>query len=170
MAAKTEQRFLQLYERHADALYRHCYFRTSDREVAEDIAHETFARMWEYLAEGNTADNPKAFLYRIAGNLVIDHYRRKKSISLDTLAEEGFDPKGAGEEAVTGEAEGAEALALLAHLPERDRTLVTMRYIDGLSVTEIAGLVEETPNAVSVRIHRAIAKLKGLYEHGHAKP
>lgn len=163
---KTERQFLELYERYADAVYRHCYFRVSDKEAAEDIAHETFARMWEYAAEGNQADNPKALLYRIAGNLVIDHYRRKKAVSLEVLQEEGFDPRGSDEESVTGEAEGSEALALLAHLPEKDRAVVAMRYIDGLSVSEIAKLTDETPNVISVRIHRAVKKLRDIFEHG----
>lgn len=163
----TEAAFLDLYDRFADVLFRHTYFRVSDREIARDITQESFARMWEYLLEGKQVDNPKAFLFRIAGNLVIDHYRRKKSSSLEMLQEEGFDPTGDDANTLTDEAAAKEALARLSGLAERDRNALLMRYAENLSVSEIAEVTGESPNAISVRLHRAIKRLRDLLDHGY---
>lgn len=162
----AERRFLELYDRTADAVFRHAYFRVSDRELALDITQEAFARMWECVCRGDRIDNHKAFLFRITGNLVIDHYRRKKGLSLDQLAEDGFDPEGDDAGTIEDAAAGKEALALLNRLPPRDRAVLTLRYVEGLSVAEIAEATGESGNAVSVRIHRATKRLKELHTHG----
>lgn len=162
----TETAFLELHDRFADSLFRHAYFRVSDREIARDIAQESFLRMWEYLVAGNQVDNPKAFLFRVAGNLVIDHYRKKKSGSLEALQEEGFDPAGEGADEIIDASVGKQALASLHQLPEKDREVLMLRYVEDLSVTEIASISGESANAISVRIHRATKKLKELLNHG----
>src|SRR3989344_8687889 len=89
---EQEKEFLKLYDDLADPIFRHCFFRVSDREKAKDIMQETFTRTWEYLAKGETVKNLKAFLYRVANNLIIDAYRKKKEVSLDNLMSEGFEP------------------------------------------------------------------------------
>lgn len=162
----TETAFLDLHDRFADPLFRHAYFRVSDREVARDITQESFLRMWDYLVSGGEVDNPKAFLFRVAGNLVIDHYRKKKSISLEVLQEEGFDPAGTDAEGITDAAEGKRVRAHLDALPEKDREALILRHIEGLSVREIADITGESANAISVRMHRATKKLKELFDHG----
>lgn len=164
----TEQIFLKLYDEYAEPLFRHCFFRVSSRELAEDITQESFMRVWNYMAAGNVLDNPKAFLYRIAGNLVIDHYRHKKESSLDTLAEEGFDPAGDDADSIVGYASGKQALRLLEELEPQYREILTLRYISDLSISDIAEVIGQTENAVSVRIHRGIQKLKQLFQHGRS--
>lgn len=163
---KTEKAFLELYDELAEPLFRHCYFRVSSREVAEDLVQESFMRMWNYVSEGKAVDNPRAFLYRVAGNLVIDHYRKKKETSLDTLADEGFDPVGTGAQEILDHADGAYATTLLEQLEPHAREVLVLRYVNGLSIGEIAEIIGESDNTVSVRIHRAIEKLKKLFHHG----
>jgi len=162
----TEEAFLKLYDDVAEPLFRHCYFRVSSRELAEDLTQEAFLRMWNYQAAGNAVENPKALLYRIAGNLIIDHYRRKKEVSLDVLAEDGYDPAGDGADSILDQAEGQKALELLEKLEPQYREILTLRYVSDLSITEIAEVVGQSENAVSVRIHRGIQKLKTIFHHG----
>lgn len=162
----TEEIFLKLYDDFAEPLFRHCYFRVSSRELAEDLTQETFMRVWNYLAAGNIVDNPKALLYRIAGNLIIDHYRRKKEVSLDVLAEDGYDPVGAGADSILEQAESQKALELLEKLEPQYREILTLRYVSDLSITEIAEVINQSENVVSVRIHRGIEKLKTIFHHG----
>jgi len=158
-----EKEFLAAYEEHSDALFRHCLLRIRDREMAKDIVQETFSRTWLYLSQGKKVDYLRAFLYRIANNLIVDSSRRKKSSSLDHMMEEdGFEPK---DESLTDPAEipdAREAMKLLASLDEIYRTAITMRFVDGLSPKEIATALEVSENVVSVRIHRGIERLKKL--------
>jgi RNA polymerase sigma-70 factor (ECF subfamily) len=161
---RREQQFLKLYDTTADALLRHCYFKTHDRELAKDLVQEAYLRTWRAIAAGQDIPNPPAFLYRTANNLVIDHYRRKKSLSLDALAEVGFDPLGEGKAEVEALAMVREARAALESLEEPYRETMQLRYQAGLSISEIAAMMEESENTISVRIHRALAKLRTVLD------
>ena len=100
LAKSVERQFLELYENLAEPLFRHCYFRLSDREKARDLMQESFTRTWERLVDGEKIKNLKAFVYRVANNLIIDIYRKKKESSLDLLQEDGFDPGSDDHEAI----------------------------------------------------------------------
>ena len=105
----------------------------------------------------------RALLYRIANNLVIDEYRKKKVVSLDQMRdEEGFDIGFDSMHDIESRDEYEHAQALLERLPDKYREALVMRHIDGLSVKEISHLTHESENVISVRIHRAIEKLKAL--------
>jgi len=159
----VEQEFNTTYEQFADAIFRHCVFRVSDREKAKDLTQTAFVRLWDYMAQGKEIENMRAFLYRIANNLIIDEYRKKKEDSLDQMRdEEGFDIGVDPRPDIEARDDYAHAQALLEKLPEHYRQALVMRHIDGLSVKEIARITHETENVISVRIHRAIEKLKAL--------
>lgn len=164
-ASQVEQRFLEAYDEHADALFRHCLLRVRDREVAKDIVQETFSRTWAYLSEGKEVEYIRAFLYRVANNLIVDGARRKKSTSLDTMMEEdGFEVR---DETVSDPADKQsirEALAALGTLDEIYRTAITMRFLDEMSPKEIAHALNVSENVVSVRIHRGIERLGKLMQ------
>lgn len=162
----VEQEFLKAYDQFADPIFRHCVFRVSDREKAKDLAQVTFVRLWDYMSQGKEIDNMRSFLYRIANNLIIDEYRKKKEESLDRMRdEEGFDIGTESMRDIETKDEYAQALALLECLPDKYREALVMRHVDGLSVKDIAHLTHETENVISVRIHRAIEKLKVLSEN-----
>jgi RNA polymerase sigma-70 factor (ECF subfamily) len=156
----SEQQFLSLYEASADALLRHCYFKTHDRDLAKDLVQESYLRTWRAIASGQEIPNPPAFLYRTANNLIIDHYRRKKALSLDQLSESGYDPLGTGKAEVEAPAEVREARAAIARLEEPYRETMQLRYEDGFEVREIASMLGESENTISVRIHRALVRLR----------
>jgi len=82
---KREKEFLDAYEKYADAIYRHCYFRVYNKELAEDLTQETFIKTWKYIVEGKEVKNIKSFLYRVAVNLIIDNSRKKKKCIWKTL-------------------------------------------------------------------------------------
>jgi RNA polymerase sigma-70 factor, ECF subfamily len=158
-----EQELLVAYEKYADALFRHCYFRLYDRETAKDVVQDTFMKTWEYMGNDKIIDNMRAFLYRVANNLVIDRVRKRVPTSLDSLQEKGFDPRDESHHArVTDIVSGKEVVRVLDQLDDTHRTVVIMRYIDDLMPREIATVLGETENAVSVRIHRATKKARDL--------
>ena len=163
MASKDiEQQFIEAYDNLADDIFRHCYFKISDRERAKDLMQETFTRVWDYLCGGGEIEYLKAFLYKTANNLIIDEYRKKKTQSLDALSEKGFDLPDSEHLRTELVAEGTILRKALEKLEESYRQVVVMRHIDGLSPKEIAEILEETENAVSVRINRGISKLRGI--------
>lgn len=164
----VEQRFIQAYETFSDALFRHFYFRLSNKERALELVQETFTRSWKYIVQGKEILELRSFLYRVANNLIVDEYRRRETtewISLDALTEKGFDVKTRHHEAMMNYSEGREMLKALALLDEKYRHVVVLRYIDGLSPKEIAEVIGETENNVSVRLNRALVKIR-IIHHG----
>ena len=157
--------FHEAYELHSDALFRFSFFKLSDREKAKDIVQDTFVRFWEYIAADGQVENVKAFLYRIANNAIIDNYRKKKEISLDILEDEGFDPADAdSHHGMIRSLDSKRALELVNRLNPKEREVILLRYVEGLSVKEISEVLEERENTVSVKIHRALKGLQDLFE------
>jgi RNA polymerase sigma-70 factor (ECF subfamily) len=160
---EKEQEFSQAYEDLSDILFRHCYFRVSNREVALDIVQEGFTKTWLHITRGDDIVNLKAFLYQVMNNLIIDHYRKRKSSSLDLLQDDGFDPASREHEDILIHAEHSQVEEILKLIPEKDRVVIVMRYIDGLSVQEIARTLKEPENTISVRLHRALSKVRTIF-------
>ena len=160
-SAALEEQFLAAYDEHADALFRHCFVRIRDRELAKDIVQETFTKTWMYLSEGKKIEYLRAFLFRVANNLIIDSSRRRKSSSLDSMIDDdGFEVV---DESAKNPAEVPDARAAMQLLNSLDsiyRTVITMRYVDGLTPKEIASILTVSENVVSVRIHRGILQLR----------
>lgn len=158
---KIQGIFMKSYEENSDALFRYCYFQTSNRDVATDILQDTFTKTWIYLSEGKEVDNLKAFLYKVAKNLIIDYRRKKKSYSLDAITETGVDFAGESEEEnVTNNFDKDFVVGKLEKLDPDDREILTMRYVNEMSIREISDTLDMTPNNVSVKIHRAVEKMK----------
>lgn len=171
-ARSPEEEFAGIYDTYADAIFRHCYFRVFDREQAVDLMQETFMKTWEYLAAGKEVQHMRAFLYRTANNLIIDQARRAKlrqEESLEDLQEKGFDVRGEDGAAFGTSLDEQRVVATIARLEEPYRSAVLMRYVDELSPKEIAEALGESPNVVSVRIHRGLQQLRSLLPpHGQA--
>lgn len=166
---KKKQQLLEAHDAFAEPLFRHCYFRVYDREQAKDLVQEAFMRTWEYMVADGEVENIRAFLYRITHNLVIDHVRRRRPmISLDALQEQGRDLVGETVADVHAKVESSEIVELLHKLEEPYRAVVVMRYVDDMHPKEIAAVVGESANVVSVRIHRAIEKARLLLQQEHA--
>lgn len=161
---ETKAYFLQIYDTYASDIYRFCLLKVSNREQAEDLAQEVFTRFWQALREGTVMRSERALLYTVARNLVIDWYRKKKESSLDTLTESGIEFSGDTGADVTREAEMREALEAVDTLDEPSREALLMRYVEGLSPKEIASITGESANAVSVRLNRAIKKVRAVMQ------
>ncbi len=153
---------MEAYEAHSDAIFRHIYYRVFDREKAKDLTQECFVRTWERIAGGAEIGNVRAFLYRTAINLVIDESRRRKSESLEAAQELGFEPVALGLSA-SETAEHRRIVAAIHRLEPSYREVLLLRHIEGLGPKEIAEALDENENAVSVRLHRGLAKLKEIF-------
>lgn len=151
----------QAYELYAKPIFRHCSFRLFNKADAEEVVQETFVRAWQYVQKGNTIDNLKLFLYRVANNLIVDRVRRRKEdLSLETLVENGFEP---GEQDKTDliqkKLEFQHVLVKFQELDKQEHDLLIMRYIDGLMPADIAQRTGLSANTISVRLHRSIKQI-----------
>ena len=161
----TEQEFLRIYDAYADAIFRHCYYRVFDREQARDLVQESFMRTWQYATQGKEIKNVRAFLYRVANNLIIDESRKKKSVSLEVLQETGWEPSSEEHLQLDVNIDASAMLNVINQLEHEHREVLIMRYVDNLKPKEIAAILEVSPNVVSVRIHRAMKQLRILLPH-----
>lgn len=159
--------FLAIYTDHADAIFRFTLIRVSDREQALDITQEAFTRLWKSLLEGKVIDHPKTFVFTVTRNLIIDWYRKKKSVSLESLAEpETNEPyESIPDDADLIQQAGAEGRFLISKislLSPGYRDAVYLRFVEGLSPSDIAEIIGVSVNAASVRINRGIHELRRL--------
>jgi len=168
-----EQEFLEAFEANANGLFRHALFRVSDRERAYDLTQDTFLKAWDYLVGGGTIQHHKSFLFHVLNNLIVDSYRKKTARSLDEMLENEATAPAVMELMAEGSVEEAELLLdertaierirnRIPELPELYKTVLTMRFIDDFTTSEIAELLNVTENVVSVRIHRGVSKLRAL--------
>lgn len=145
-----------IFQRYFASIYRLAYVRTRDAVAAEDIAAQTFAEAAQGIQRYRYRGVPfRAWLYRIARNLISDHLkaeRRQTRVPLDETA-----PFAAPE----AEAEGyVDFVAALDELTDDQKTVVTLRLVDGYSLTEVAGIVGKSVGAVKQLQFRAIGVLQ----------
>lgn len=157
-----EQEFLEAYDRLADSVLQHCAFRISDHERAKDLTQEVFMKVWQYIADGNDVRNMKALVFHVLRNLITDEYRgkKKKALSLDMLQEDGFDAPFMGDAHTRAQSDARIVIEAMRDLPDHYREVLLLRYVDELLVKDIAELMHETENTVSVRIHRGLKMLR----------
>lgn len=169
METDNTSKFEKIYSSESDTIFRFCLVRVSNREQAQDITEETFLRLWQSLSLGKDILNERAFLFTVCHRLIIDWYRKKKSISLDGIMhkdggegdEPGYDIV---DEKTRGNLElGAEGRYLLTKINELTETYrhpVYLHFVEGLSPKEIGDILEISANAVSVRVNRGIVELR----------
>ena len=159
-----EKEFLGLYDKLADAIFRYCFFRLFDRELAKEFTQEIFLRGWKELNNAEkTVKYPKALLYKIASNLIIDHKRKKREESLETMQENGFDAADHSfKDNIHTKIEYQTMIENINKLPEEYREAITLRYVQDLSPKEIAEITGQSANIISVNITRGKNKLKKL--------
>ncbi len=155
--------FVTLYDEMADQLFRHCFFKLSNRELALDLVQETFSRTWEYISSGKEVKNVKGFLFKVANNMIIDEYRKKKAVSLENLQEQtGFDAPVNEHNKTIFSVEVDNVLQHIDKLDPKYKDVILMRYVNDYSPKEIAEILGESENAVSVRINRGLKKVQEM--------
>lgn len=166
-----KNRFVLLYEKEADAVFRYCLIRTSSRETAIDISQEAFMRFWDALVQHKYISNDRAFLFTIARNLIIDWYRKKKSVSIEALGESDGEERDILDTLVLEDsgymqeelnAEGRYVIEKMKELDPQSQHMLYLRFIEDMKPREIAEILNESVNVVSVRLTRAIEKLRKI--------
>jgi len=156
---ELEKIFITSFADYADAIFRFCMVKVSNVELAEDMTQEVFARYWQYLRDGKDMTNTRSFLYTIANNMAKDWYKKKKSDSLDAKMDAGNQPKDTTSSPETI-ASYQEVLNTMDELESKDKEVLLLKYVEGLPPKEIALVLQESANAISVRLNRATKRLQ----------
>jgi RNA polymerase sigma-70 factor (ECF subfamily) len=141
------------------------YFVVLDRDVAAEITHDAFLRLWEHYGRLPAGSNEKAWLIRVATNLAISHRRSQRSAWRRHMEyREPIDP---GLQALNNLDLVRVRRALLL-LEPRERAVISLRFDGGLGFAEIGAVVGKPENTVKTRFHRSLATLR--QELGDANP
>ena len=162
-AGNTEA-FGALYDAYMERIYRFVYFRVEDQQTAEDITAQVFVKAWSNLDRFSFSRTPYlAWLYTIAHNAVIDHYRtRKITTALDDVRLSQPDQAEAVENQIDLTAEMKLVKEALRTLTEDQQKVLSLKFIEGLSNHEIArhlGKREGAIRALQMRGLQALARL-----------
>ena len=153
----------EMFEKYYPKIYNYVYYRVMHKETAEDITSETFCKA---VAGKNGYDSVRAsystWLFTIAHNCVLNYYRAKKfEISLDGYADiPNYDSL---DDALIADEELERLYTLLKTLPERERTILALRFWGEFSYAEIAAQMGLTEKNTGVILSRTIAKIKSLW-------
>ena len=156
----------EIYDRYATRIYRFIFFKVGNQADAEDISSEAFLKAWQYIKEGQSIRNLNAFLYSIARNLVIDHYRfqaRKHEFEEGIIMDIPAGVNLADKADIKQDKETI--LHALKSLKNEYCEVIILRFFDDLSVGEIAQVINKSQNNTRVLVHRALASLKKSLEN-----
>ncbi|MFC1789714.1 RNA polymerase sigma factor [Patescibacteria group bacterium] len=158
--ANLKKEFVKIYDKYIDKIYRFIYFKVNTEEIAQDLCSETFVRCWDSYKQ-NKIDNPQAFLYTIARNLVTDHYRDKAKMQFVSIENTVLtDPRPGFEEKIALDSEMEQVKAGLANLKEDYQNAIILYYLDDLPIKEVAHLLDRSEEATRVLVHRALTSLR----------
>jgi RNA polymerase sigma-70 factor (ECF subfamily) len=166
--------FEDIYYEHIDSLYRYAHFRLGEAEKATDLVQDVFIKYFAYMQKLRKGEkkgdlNHRAILFQSLRNTLIDHYRTRKSYSLDAMIDdEGYDDLIVSEEDISVPTETdinfKKLTPYIVKLKPEQQELLYMRYFEGLSISEISIALSERENTISVKLHRILEVLRKSME------
>jgi len=152
-----------IYDRYQESIFRYLYYRIGDQQTAEDLTSEVFLRMIEKLSGYQDQKvSFQAWLFQIARNLSIDHYR-KMNVRNDVQLEEDYPGKGEEPlELIDRELTSEKLCRALGKLPENQRDVVVMRFVVGMPIGEVAEALHKTEDSIKGLQRRALLALKDI--------
>jgi len=153
--------FAEIYDLYVSELLHFVSHRVSTVDYADEIVSEVFIALWKRL-QTDKVKHVRGLLYRIARNKIVDYYRKKERDRSVLLDEEHLEIADSRDfrKIVGVDMEIAQVLEAFERLSCDYRDLLVMKYIDELSVKEIAEALQKTSNAVRIGIHRALSALR----------
>lgn len=162
--ANFRKEFGEIYDQYIDKIYRFVFLKVNSEEVAQDLCSETFLKGWSVFQSGTKIENMRAFLYRIARNLVTDYYRQKgrtNTVSVDSLPIS--DPSPNFTEKIFINSDIDQVKKALGNINEDYQNIIILHYLNDLPVSELAVVLDKSEQAVRVMLHRALKSLKNEF-------
>jgi RNA polymerase sigma-70 factor (ECF subfamily) len=161
------KQFEAIYDQYIEKIYRFVYLKVNSQEVAQDITSKVFTKGWEALSNSKTdIRNPGAFLYQIARNAVVDHYREKGRVNMVSV---DFDKQiadpgtGIYDKAVLA-ADVKIVKSAILKIKKDYQDIIIWHYLEDMPIDEIAKLVNKPSGTVRVALHRGLKELRGIIE------
>ncbi|MDJ0757015.1 MAG: RNA polymerase sigma factor [Ardenticatenaceae bacterium] len=150
-----------LYAAYHARVYRYVAFRVGDPAAADDLTAEVFVTMVKRIQTYEYRGRPfLAWLYIVAGNIVKMHYRQEKKRQLETLPEELVDQASSPAEIAETRLSQRRLLAAMPFLSDPQREVILLKFIEGLSNSEVAEIMGKTEGAIRILQHRALTALR----------
>ena len=153
----------KIYDLYSDALYAYAYKHVGSVQVAEDLVAETFKRFLNALKSGGGPTNHlKAYLYRIAHNLITDTYRRKPPPPLELDEDRLGDTDQEPSRIVADQQDADQIRMALRYLTPDQRQVIVLRFLEGWTTSEVAQVMEKSIGSVKAQQHRGLAALQRI--------
>lgn len=168
---KDKEAFVRAYDLHVDDIYRFIFFKVGNKEEAQDLSSIVFLKAWNHIQTNTLKDfkTLKSLLYKIARNAIIDHYRENRKTNITSIDNEAtpVDVIDDGQD-LAKTIENAFEFSLvekrLVELKDEYREIIILRFIEELSITEIAKILSKTKGNVRILTYRALKALRDLME------
>jgi RNA polymerase sigma-70 factor (ECF subfamily) len=154
--------FGRLYDCNVRQVYKYIYYKVGTAAQAEDLTAQVFMKAWEAIDRYEWTQRPfSAWLFRIAHNLVVDHFRTQR----DTLSIEGlpFEIDARGDSLDTlaqRKLTAAELKKAIGRLTDSQQQVIVLKFLEGYSTEETAHIMRKDPGAVRALQHRALSALQ----------
>ena len=162
--AQTDpQAFAALYDQYVVRIFKYVYRQLPDEPVAQDVTAATFEKALRHIRRYEVqGGNFGAWLYRIAHNELMSHFRRQKFLA--PLQWLGWSEGRGAETAVSQHEQHSQLRTALAQLSAKDRDIISLRYFEEFSSEEVAEILGCSTQNVYVRLHRALGRLRQQLE------
>lgn len=159
---ESDEEFGTAYETYSKPIYRFFYWRTQSRDLSEDLTSNVFEKAWRSRASFR-GGSVQAWLYRIARNLLIDHWRTRKEVPLDdeaTLPSEAISASDNFDQRLM------EKLLMVAlnKLPSDMHQVISMRFLEGLTTRQVACKLQLSESNIRVIQYRGLKKLRSYLD------
>jgi len=166
---RDKEAFIRAYDLYIDQIYRFVYFKIGNQEEAQDLTSAIFLKTWNYIQNNSLEDfkTLKALIYKIARTSIIDHYRKNRSIATIDNEENKIDISDERQDIARQMEISFEFRIIenkLKELKDEYREIIVLRFIDEMSIKEIADIIDKPRSSVRVLIHRALKILRKLME------
>ncbi len=150
-----------IYDEYHSPLYRYIYHQVGEAETARDLTSELFQQLLQALHRGDgPTQNLRAWLYRVAHNLVVDYFRRQQHRRHLPLKEELVSQIHNPVELAEKNIAAAQIRSALTHLTPDQRQVIILKFLEEFSNEETASLLDKPVGAVKSLQHRALAALE----------
>jgi RNA polymerase sigma-70 factor (ECF subfamily) len=165
--SNLNEQFGAIYDQYIEKIYRFVYLKVNTEEIAQDITSKVFLRAWEaYSKPKNEIVNMGAFLYKVAGNAVIDHYRergRTNVVSSDAIPEVADQGADIHEKAIFN-ADISTIKRAIQKLQKDHQDIIIWHYLEDMPIKNIAELMDKPEGTIRVMLHRGLKSLRDIIQ------